>query len=120
MPAVLTTASTVECGHGNAVGITSSRPLTVEGQPVLTSSEIQAGTKPTADPPPSTDSGGAPQDKPCTSFTVSSGTSVVLTTGGAAVALDTLGGLTDGLDNKEPATELSCGDAGQQALTTAS
>ncbi len=109
MAKVLTTASTVVCGHGGTATVSSSAKLTVQGQKVLL-----------ADGPPSwTIAVGCSQtntnnsEKPCTKIaSVTAGKSSKLTVGGVKVLLDSLGGVTDGAPKN---TDLSA-TAGQNKL----
>jgi hypothetical protein len=92
MPAVLTTASTVGCGHDpGSVATSSSAKLTVAGAPALVAASI-VGKTVSGCSTPQTGS-----NKLCTSVTgVTSGLAGKLTAGGAPVVLSTLVGATDG------------------------
>jgi hypothetical protein len=100
MPQVLTTLSTIPCGHGGAVVVVSGAKLTVHGAPVLLLDGIAnkgiAGclTAPAAD-------ASGPTAAPCLTVTgVGSGAATTLTVGGSPVMLDTVTGGSNGLVNK--------------------
>ena len=138
MPNVLTTVSTVTCGHlaGDPTGkvtTSSTAKLRVNGNPVLLESSIDSqpilgcGIVPKNDP-----STGNPIDMPCTQVSVvpppitklppgnppaiTDGRSTKLKVGGKAVMLDTLKGQTNGeTGGKSPLSDLSA-TAGQSKL----
>ncbi|MBS3939680.1 MAG: hypothetical protein KG028_01845 [Actinobacteria bacterium] len=116
MGLVMTVAGKVACGHGNAVGVSSSRVLTVDGREVLTAAEIESGSQPPTDPAVTSDNSGT-ITAPCTSFSVTGGTAVALTVSGDGVVVDSLAGTTNGYLAKATELPLSCGSAGQVALT---
>ena len=93
MPSVLTTASTVGCGHDpGQVATSSSAKLTVAGAPVLVQTSIVGRTVSACSTTPSNTT------KKCTTVTsVAAGLAQKLTAGGAPVALATVQGLTDGV-----------------------
>ncbi len=98
MAKVLTTASTVECGHTGIVTTVSTAKLSVNRAPVLTTASIagKAISGCVTVPPPQT-------NKPCTLATaVSAGQAVKLTVGRQPVMLDTLAGTTDGVSSVKP------------------
>jgi hypothetical protein len=138
MPNVLTTASTVTCGHlaGNPTGkvkTNSSAKLKVNGNSVLLESSIDGqsisgcGIIPKNDP-----SSGNPLDMPCTQVSIvppipqlppgtppaiTDGRSTKLKVGGKPVMLDTLKGQTNGMTggSKSPLSDMSA-TAGQSKL----
>jgi hypothetical protein len=91
MASVLTTGSTVVCGHAGVVTLTSAAKLTVQGRNVLTAASLGP-----------VGAGGAtcqtvgPGTVKCTNVTISGGQSSKLQAGGASVLLDTLAGTTNG------------------------
>lgn len=90
-PAVLTTASTLTCGHGFTVAAATSSRLTVGGNPVLAAPLTGRAVNCSVPADPSTGT------KPCTKVaSVTVGDSARLTVGGASVLLAGLAGLTDG------------------------
>jgi hypothetical protein len=126
MPAILTTASTVTCGHPNpmpppapasTVAITSTAKLRVLTAAVLSKENVLAGTvtcgtKPIS-PPPST-------SKPCLSVTTVADSSLTakLRVGGTPVVTDLLAGETDGtLIDVTPQLLLAALSANQAKLT---
>lgn len=102
MPAVLTSASTVGCGHDpGRVGTSSAAKLSVGSARVLLSDSIATKAVSVCSTPVSD------KTQPCaTVLTVASGTAAKLTAGGAPVVLATLAGTTDG---KPPGTLNSSG-----------
>jgi hypothetical protein len=86
MPAVLTTAATLQCAHGGVFEVSAGQNvLTVDGQPVLTQADVAAATITTC-----------PVQTKCTSVTsVAAGLSTTLTAGGAPVVLETATGTTN-------------------------
>jgi hypothetical protein len=115
---VLSTASTVSCGHGGTVAVQGTAALTVAGAPVLVQAGI--GGKPVAQcrTQPKSDASG-PIDVPCTSVAaVTAGQATKLTVGGVPVVLESLAGGTNGLVAKQPQQKVG-GDAGQTKLRSA-
>jgi hypothetical protein len=120
MPNVLTTNSTVVCGHpaggGGVVQVQSQAKLTVAGASVLVPDGIGAKSMSTLcgiPLPPAA-------NKKCTKvISVSAGSATKLTVGGAPVVLQTLGGSTDGtLDGVTPQLLLAA-VANQEKLRSA-
>lgn len=117
MPGVLTTGSSVVCGHGGTVSTSGSAKLKVTGNPVLLKAGIAGksvsgcGT-PTVPPPP------GPPSSPCHSVaSVITGEATKLKVSGSPVMLETLAGTTDGvIGGLTPQTLLSA-TAGQTKLT---
>jgi hypothetical protein len=93
----LTTASSVQCGHGGTVGIASDAKLKVGGKPVLRRSSIQ-GKDITACITP--DSNTATKCRKVA--LVTGGEASKLQVGGQAVVLETLTGSTNGLPAVPP------------------
>lgn len=93
MAKVLTTASTVICGHGGTATLSSSAKLTVGGHPVLLASDSASWP---FDPGCSQKDTSKSQVQCAAINSISAGTSTKLTVGGVAVLLDTLGGMTTG------------------------
>jgi hypothetical protein len=93
MPAVLTTTSTVGCGHDpGRVATASAAKLRVAGAAVLRVDSI-AGKAVSGCPTPSSNS-----TKPCTAAVgVTGGIATKLTAAGAPVVLATITGTTDGV-----------------------
>lgn len=99
MPAVVTQASTVSCGHAGIVQTAGSQKLTVGGSPVLLASGVLAKPIPplpnpgscTIVPPPMT-------DVPCTAVKAVNPPSLAtkLLVGGNPVVLASLSGITNG------------------------
>jgi hypothetical protein len=131
MSGVLTTASTVTCGHGaGKVQTSSSAKLKVNGAPVLLKSSIDRRSvsgcvTPVADDP-------SPAGRPCTAVTsapavppappplppgVTAGEATKLKAGGQPVMLDTLKGSTNGMVAKTSPQPTLAGTAGQTKLT---
>jgi hypothetical protein len=96
-PKVLTTASSVRCGHQGTVGIASDAKLKVGGNPVLRPSSIQ-GKDITACITP--DSNTATKCRRVA--LVTGGAASKLRVGGQAVVLESLTGSTDGLPPVPP------------------
>jgi hypothetical protein len=91
MPAVLTTASKLQCAHGGTVIATaSSSALTVGGNPVLVEADLAKATI--------TNCGNTgPSQIPCVLVTsVATGVSTTLTVAGQPAMLATASGLTNG------------------------
>jgi hypothetical protein len=114
MAGVLTTASTLACGHGATGSASSSAKLTVSGNKVLTSAGTSGWSFLSAScsqqPVPNT-----PKSSwvACTKLSSQNGgKSKKLTAGGSAVVLDSIAGDTDG----NPLTDVKC-QAGQTKLT---
>ena len=103
MPAVLTAAATVDCGHGGPVTIKSDpkNKLTVSGATVLTATALQGQPVNTAEcsititgPPPP----GTPISTRCkTCVSITSVNATKLTVHGTPVLLAPLTGTTDGM-----------------------
>jgi len=97
MAGVLTTGSTVGCGHGGTVSTSGAAKLKVSGNPVLLKTGIAgqavSGCKtPLVVPPP------PPPSSPChTVASVITGEATKLKVNGSPVMLDTLTGTTDGV-----------------------
>ena len=94
---VLTTASTVQCGHGGTVRIASDAKLEVGGNPVLRQSSIE-GKNITACVTP--DSNTATKCRKVA--LIAGGAASKLRVGGQAVVLESLTGSTDGLPAVPP------------------
>lgn len=93
MPAVLTTASTVGCGHDpGQVSTSSAAKLTVSGAAVLLQDSIAGKSVSGCGTTPSSSTSQC-----VTVSSVISGLAQKLTAGGAPVALATVVGLTDGV-----------------------
>jgi hypothetical protein len=93
MARVLTTASTVDCGHAGGVTTSGEPKLRVDGAPVLLEAGIQ-GRGVGAPICPVVDEGSTLKCKTVTSVT--GGRATKLRVSGAPVMLDTLSGETDG------------------------
>ena len=93
MPAVLTTGSTVGCGHDpGRVTTSSSAKLTVKGEPVLLETSIVGKSVSGCSTAQSSST------SPCKSVvSLASGRATKLTAGGRPVVLSTLAGATDGV-----------------------
>jgi len=113
MAAVLTTASTLTCGHGGQVSLKSSQhKLTVDGKPVLLQSDLPGSSISNCATPMSQSNATSP----CLNVvSVLGGASTTLKVGGTALLLAGAQGLTDGTDPK-PGT-WSVQTAGQTKLT---
>jgi len=90
MANVLTTESTISCGHGGTVSTTSTAKLKIGDKPVLIKGNIgptvsSCGTQ--------TTSAGT---YPCPAATITGGEASKLRVGGLSVMLDTLSGTTTG------------------------
>lgn len=117
MPGVLTTGSSVICGHGGTVSTTGVSKLKVSGNPVLQKTGIMGksvsscGTPTVVPPPP-------PPSSPChTVVSVITGEAIKLKVSGSPVMLETVTGTTDGIvAGVTPQTLLSA-TAGQTKLT---
>jgi hypothetical protein len=97
MPKVLTTGSSVICGHGATASLSSSAKLTVQGEAVLLENEYSSWTFQVGCA--QTDS--SKSQKPCAIITeISGGQSSKLTVNGISVLIDTLSGLSDGNPGK--------------------
>jgi hypothetical protein len=106
MPKVLTTDSTIDCGHEGTVGTSSAAKLRVDGARVLVETGIAGKTISNC-----TQTGGPPT--PCSAVVaITSGRATKLTAGGQPVMLDTLTGTTNG----GPPGALSA-TAGQSRMT---
>jgi hypothetical protein len=133
MSGVLTTASSVTCGHApGAVQTSSNAKLTVGGNPVLLKSSIDRQPVSGCVTPPATDASG-PTAGPCTFVTgdpyvpapppaagspgVTAGEAQKLTANGNPVMLDTLAGKTNGMVAKTTPQTLLAATAGQSKLT---
>jgi hypothetical protein len=119
MPAVLTTASAVECDHGGSVATSSSAKLSVDGNPVLVyPSSVMGKAVAGCTTVPASDSSGTTHIT-CTAVgPVTPGSANKLTVGGQPVALDTLGGETNGMAARETPQALAAPDARQLKLST--
>jgi hypothetical protein len=113
MAGVLTTTSTVSCGHGGSVSTQGQRKLRAQGNPVLRQDGILSRSIPDCAtvPDPNTTT-----VKCLTVTSVTAGLATKLKVGGAPVALDTLAGGTSGTVSGTPQNLLS-GIAGQTKLT---
>jgi hypothetical protein len=110
MAKVLTTASTVICGHGGSATLSSGAKLTVEGNSVLLESDFSSWTFDASCAQKDSSSGQVQ----CATITgITGGTSTKLTVGGVAVLLDTLSGATSGSPKN---TDLAATSAGQDKL----
>lgn len=122
MAKVLTTASSVSCGHGQGkVQSSSGAKLKVNGAAVLLKSSIDGKSVNACGIVPAADASATPTHVKCTAVGpppgVSAGESTKLRAGGSPVMLDTLAGKTNGMDNKvTPLTALAA-TAGQTKLT---
>jgi hypothetical protein len=115
MPNVLTTHSTVRCGHGpGLVLVQSQAKLAVGGGPVLLRASIADQTVMVSGcKPPTTN------DKPCLHVSeVSAGISAKLKVDGQPVILETLKGSTDGTVGGTTPQRLLSGVANQGRLSS--
>ena len=92
MPFVLTTASTITCPGAGTVSPAGRPKLTVGGKPVVRPD----GVKGTSVSGCKTPTNSNTPTKTCTTVASVEGAATKLTVDGAAVALDTLKGATDG------------------------
>lgn len=92
MPGVLTTASEVKCANSGKAQTSGQSKLKVSGSPVLVLSGIQGKSIGGC----TVQNSSSPTTKQCTTVASASGTALKLKVSGAAVALDTLTGLSDG------------------------
>src|SRR2546421_10615869 len=100
MAGVLTTESTVKCGHGSGkVSTKGTDKLTVNGKKALLKAGIMDKTVSGCGTMDKSDSSGTPLDKACTKvYSVSTtGEAKKLTVGGRAVMLELNTGETDGM-----------------------
>jgi hypothetical protein len=112
MAGVLTTGSSVRCGHGGTVRVSSSAKLSVAGQKVLVADGIDGKSVSTCGTP-TTD-----KSKACTSvIKTTAGAATKLTAGSMPVYLDTLAGTTDGVVGGTTPQTLLAASAGQSKLT---
>lgn len=123
MASVLTTNSTVTCGHSGNVAVTSTQKLKVNNNSVLVRTSIEGKSIPATPLPgscqtqPASDPSG-PTAKPCTKVSsVDHGEATKLKVNGQAVMLDTLSGTTDGMVAKTTPQTLLSATAGQAKLT---
>lgn len=117
MPNVLTTQSTVACGHGGTAAVVSSAKLAVNGMPVLLEAGVAGATIGACGTTPAADASG-PTAAPCSAVsTVDSGRAAKLTVDGAPVLLDSLTGSTNGMVAKLTPQTLLTATAGQQKLS---
>jgi hypothetical protein len=115
MADVLTTSSTVGCGHGSSeVATSSTAKLKVEGSPVLLKSSIEnQSVKPGTCATPISQT-----SKKCTTVkSVTAGEATKLKAGGAAAMLATLKGSTDGMVGGTTPQLLLKATANQSKLT---
>jgi enamine deaminase RidA (YjgF/YER057c/UK114 family) len=111
--AVFVTAASVKCGHGGVVptgGLTSTSKLTVQGKPVMTSTQLVGAAFDT-----SCGQTGSSQTQCKHVASVLTTVAARLTVGSTAVVTETLTGTTDGV----PVLNLLTGSAGQSLLTAA-
>lgn len=106
MANVVTTASTVSCGHptprtGGTVALSSSAKLKVGDDPVVTA--ITAATVSGCGTVTNAQTG----DVQCTTATATAGFAAKLTVGGQPVLLDTLSGTTTGTVGSVPQMKLA-------------
>lgn len=117
-PSVLTTKSTVACGHTGKVKADSSTRLTVDGAPVLLASTAGKTISGCIVP-----DNANPPTKHCTSVTsVTAGEASKLSVGGTSVVLDLLTGFSDGVLNPQappPGPPLAAAVANQTRLRAA-
>ncbi|MFJ3902875.1 hypothetical protein [Streptomyces sp. NPDC090025] len=122
MEQVLTTGSTIGCGHPPQVPTmspASDAKLKVGGQPVLRAADLTAASALISGCVPP--SGGSPPPKPCQHVTrvAPKGEAAKLRAGGAPVLLGSLAGDTDGsVEGVTPQQKLF-GKAAQTRLTAA-
>lgn len=117
MPGVLTTGSSVICGHGGTVSTTGVSKLKVSGNPVLQKTGIMGQSVSSCGTPPASDPSG-PTAIPCsTVISVDTGEATKLKVAGAPVMLETLAGKTDGMVGKTTPQTLLSATAGQTKLT---
>jgi hypothetical protein len=122
MPAVLTEAAAVTCGHSGVVSTAGIPKLTVNNSPVLTKlgvagHSVKTGTCLTV---LKTDSAGVVQDKPCSTVSgVTAGEASKLTIGKNPVLTTDLKGGTDGLVAKEPQSKVGATVVSPVKLTSA-
>lgn len=105
MANVLTSASSITCGHQGRVSTTSAAKLTIDGNPVL----IGVGSTVSA----ACTLQNSNSSKKCTTATPVGGKAAKLCVGGSPVMLDTVTGTTDGY----PPPGVITVDAGQTKLT---
>jgi len=122
MANVLTTASTVTCGHqvppkrGTVTKNPSPAKLAVAGNAVLLEASVVGATVADCGTPLASDAAGV-ITKPCTAVTdVNNGAALKLQAGGKPVLLDTLAGSTDGLLNRTEQQAKLGGTAEQSKL----
>jgi hypothetical protein len=116
MSGVLTTQSTVACGHGGSAATTGAARLTVDGQGVLTKQGVIGAGVTSCQTVPATNPNGTPKDVTCTAVTgVDQTEAAKLLVGGVPVLIDPLGGATNGLKDSQPTSALS-GDVVQTRL----
>ncbi len=121
MPKVLTINSTIQCGHGGKVVITSSAKLKINGYPVLVKDNVDGKPMTGCETTFASDSSG-PTDIPCSSVSLVPsepgvvGEATKLKVGGQFVLLDTLVGKTDGMVKKTTPQTLLPAVANQSTL----
>jgi hypothetical protein len=114
---VLTTSSTVDCGHGGAVSVSGESKLKVAGSPVLLKAGIDS--KPVAATcllQDTSDSSGPLTIKCKTVTSVTAGEATKLKVSGSPVMLDTLAGGTDGMATKGTLATALRATAGQTKM----
>ena len=101
MAYVLTTGSTVHCGHGGAVSTEGAPKLKVAGKPVLRKAGIDGKSVAASCALQDVSDTSGPVTIKCTTvMSVTDGEAKKLKVGGAAVMLDTLAGGTNGMKTK--------------------
>jgi hypothetical protein len=107
MSSVLTTQSTVGCGHSGTVATEGAARLTVAGHAVLTRQGVNGKQVRGCQTVPATNPNGTPKDAPCTAVAGVDRTEAArLRVGGAPALVDPLGGATNGLKDSQSTTTL--------------
>jgi hypothetical protein len=107
MSGVLTSQSTVSCGHSGTVATEGSALLTVAGHAVLTRQGVAGKPVRGCQTVPATNPDGTPKDVPCTAVDRVARTEAArLRVGGAPALIDPLGGTTTGRKDSQQATTL--------------
>ncbi len=127
MPAVLTTASSIVCGHSGTVQQSSSEKLKVNGNSVLIKSSVDGQSISGCQTLPAVDSSGTETARKCTKVAVdppappgpgvTGGEAVKLKVNGKPVMLSNLTGNTNGMVAKVTPQNLLSATAGQTKLT---
>ena len=116
MAYVLTTGSSVECGHSGKVATSGAAKLKVNGDRVLQKSGVGGKSVSGCSLKDTSDNSG-PLTTMCRNVTtVTAGEATKLKVSGAPVVLDTLAGGTDGMATKGPPAAELRGQAGHSKL----